>query len=83
MISYTSYRLIMQAQRSLLLTSILTLSAIVGSVQTHSPSSPSHAYRGSGRIDNAYRGSGRVEVAYRGSGRIETAYRGSGRVEVG
>jgi hypothetical protein len=80
-ISYTPYRLIMHAQRSLILTSLLALSAIVGSVPTHSPDTPSQTYRGSGRIENAYRGSGRIENAYRGSGRIEVAYRGSGRIE--
>ena len=69
MISYTFNRLIMQAQHSLLLTSLLVLSAIVSTVQTLAPSSSD--YRGSGRLENAYRGSGRVEVAYRGSGRVD------------
>ncbi len=73
----------MHAQRSLILTSLLALGAIVGSVPTPSPVSPSHTYRGSGRIENAYRGSGRIDTAYRGSGRIDTAYRGSGRIEEG
>ena len=59
----------MQAQHSLLFTSLLMLSAIVSTIQTLTPSSSD--YRGSGRIENAYRGSGRVEVAYRGSGRVE------------
>ena len=72
----------MQAQHSLLLTSLLVLSAIVSTVQTLAPSSSSD-YRGSGRIENAYRGSGLVEMAYRGSGRVDVAYRGSGRVDVG
>jgi hypothetical protein len=77
-ISYTANRLIMHAQRSLIITSLLALGAIVGSVQTL----PSTAYRGSGRIEVAHRGSGRIEVAHRGSGRIEVAHRGSGRIEV-
>ena len=80
MISYTFNRLIMQAQHSLVLTSLIVLCAIVSTVQTRSPSS-SEDYRGSGRIENAYRGSGRVEIAHRGSGRMEMAYRGSGRVD--
>ena len=75
MISYTFNRLIMQAQQSLLLTSLLVLSAVVSTVQTLTPlPSPSLSdYRGSGRIENAYRGSGRVEIAYRGSGRVDVA----------
>lgn len=64
----------MQAQHSLLFTSLLVLSAIVGTVQTLTPPPSSLSdYRGSGRIENAYRGSGRVDVAYRGSGRIDVA----------
>jgi hypothetical protein len=81
-ISYTFNRLIMQAQHSLLLTSLLVLSAIVSTVQTLAPSPSSSDYRGSGRIENAYRGSGRVDMAYRGSGRVDMAYRGSGRVDM-
>ena len=63
----------MQAQHSLLFTSLLVLSAIVGTVQTLTPPPSSSDYRGSGRIENAYRGSGRMDVAYRGSGRIDVA----------
>ena len=65
----------MQAQLSLLLTSLLVLSAIVSTVQTLTPPpSPSLSdYRGSGRIENAYRGSGRMEMTYRGSGRVDVA----------
>ena len=75
MISYTFSRLIMQAQHSLLLTSLLVLSAVVSTVQTLTPlpSSSLSDYRGSGRIENAYRGSGRMEMAYRGSGRVNLA----------
>lgn len=67
----------MRAQRSLILTTLVLVTAIVTLKQ--SPTlTPSHAnewlsYRGSGRVETAYRGSGRVEIAYRGSGRITVA----------